>query len=79
MTQAVTEEELVDDEYYEDTLEEMKTQCGKFGKFSKTFEPCKDFFLDIVLFCCLLLALRQKRYHIFLSISDIYLNSGNNK
>ena len=37
LTQAVTEEELVDDEYYEDTLEEMKTECGKFGKFSKTF------------------------------------------
>lgn len=32
LTQVVTEEELVNDEDYEDILEDMKVECGKFGK-----------------------------------------------
>nr|GEX13266.1 splicing factor U2af large subunit B-like isoform X4 [Tanacetum cinerariifolium] len=32
LMQVVTEEELVNDEEYEDIMEEMKMECGKFGK-----------------------------------------------
>lgn len=32
LTEVVTEDELKDDEDYEDILEDMKTECGKFGK-----------------------------------------------
>nr|GEX26903.1 protein FAR1-related sequence 5 [Tanacetum cinerariifolium] len=32
LMQAVTEEELINDEDYEDIIEEMKIECGKFGK-----------------------------------------------
>ncbi|CAA3018353.1 splicing factor U2af large subunit B [Olea europaea subsp. europaea] len=31
LTQVVTEDELKDDEDYEDILEDMRTECGKFG------------------------------------------------
>lgn len=32
LTQVVTEDELRDDEDYEDILEDMRTECEKFGK-----------------------------------------------
>lgn len=32
LTQVVTEDELRDDEDFEDILEDMRTECGKFGK-----------------------------------------------
>lgn len=37
LTQVVTEEELVNDEDYEDILEDMKLECGKFGKVPLEF------------------------------------------
>lgn len=39
LTQAVTEEELVNDEYYEDILEDMKTECGQFGTLVNVVIP----------------------------------------
>ena len=33
LTQVVNEDELKDDEDYEDILEDMRTECGKFGKY----------------------------------------------
>ncbi|GJY15081.1 splicing factor U2af large subunit B-like protein isoform X1 [Tanacetum coccineum] len=35
LMQVVTEEELINDEDYEEIMEDMKIECGKFGKFSK--------------------------------------------
>lgn len=32
LTQVVTEDELKDDEDYEDIVEDMRLECGKFGK-----------------------------------------------
>ena len=34
LTQAVTEKELVNDADFEDILEDMKIECGQYGKFS---------------------------------------------
>ncbi|GKC37823.1 splicing factor U2af large subunit B isoform X3, partial [Tanacetum coccineum] len=39
LTQAVTEKELVNDEYYEDILEDMKTECGQFGTLVNVIIP----------------------------------------
>ncbi|KAI7746581.1 hypothetical protein M8C21_005735 [Ambrosia artemisiifolia] len=39
LTQVVTEEELVNDEEYEDILEDMKTECGKFGSLVNVVIP----------------------------------------
>ena len=32
LTQVVNEDELKDDEDYEDIVEDMRLECGKFGK-----------------------------------------------
>lgn len=32
LTQAITADVLVDDEEYEEILEDMREECGKFGK-----------------------------------------------
>lgn len=34
LSQVVTEDQLKDDEDYEEILEDMKSECGKFGKLS---------------------------------------------
>ncbi|GJS09736.1 splicing factor U2af large subunit B isoform X2 [Tanacetum coccineum] len=39
LTQVVTEEELVNDEDYEDILEDMKIECGKFGNLVNVVIP----------------------------------------
>ncbi|KAK9054229.1 hypothetical protein SSX86_025307 [Deinandra increscens subsp. villosa] len=39
LTQVVTEEELVNDEDYEDILEDMKIECGKFGSLVNVVIP----------------------------------------
>ncbi|PWA84250.1 splicing factor U2af large subunit B [Artemisia annua] len=39
LTQVVTEEELVNDEDYEDILEDMKLECGKFGNLVNVVIP----------------------------------------
>ncbi|XP_076960711.1 splicing factor U2af large subunit A-like isoform X2 [Bidens hawaiensis] len=39
LTQVVTEEELVNDEEYEDILEDMKVECGKFGSLVNVVIP----------------------------------------
>ncbi|PWA80159.1 splicing factor U2af large subunit B [Artemisia annua] len=39
LTQAVTEKELVNDEDYEEILEDMKTECGKFGTLVNVIIP----------------------------------------
>ncbi|GJR42133.1 splicing factor U2af large subunit B-like protein isoform X1 [Tanacetum coccineum] len=36
LMQVVTEEELINDEDYEDIMEDMKIECGKFGKIQAT-------------------------------------------
>ncbi|KAI3761048.1 hypothetical protein L1987_51454 [Smallanthus sonchifolius] len=39
LTQVVTEEELINDEDYEDILEDMKVECGKFGSLVNVVIP----------------------------------------
>ncbi|XP_021992610.1 splicing factor U2af large subunit B isoform X1 [Helianthus annuus] len=39
LTQVVTEEELVNDEDYEDIMEDMKIECGKFGSLVNVVIP----------------------------------------
>ncbi|KAJ0542843.1 putative RNA recognition motif domain, U2 snRNP auxilliary factor, large subunit, splicing factor [Helianthus annuus] len=39
LTQVVTEEELINDEDYEDILEDMKIECGKFGSLFNVVIP----------------------------------------
>nr|XP_043614294.1 splicing factor U2af large subunit A-like isoform X2 [Erigeron canadensis] len=39
LTQVVTEEELINDEDYEDILEDMKIECGKFGDLVNVVIP----------------------------------------
>lgn len=47
LTQVVNEEELKDDEDYEDILDDMRTECGKFGKL---FEQYLFYLLCIISF-----------------------------
>ncbi|KAI3768059.1 hypothetical protein L2E82_18491 [Cichorium intybus] len=39
LTQVVIEDELKDDENYEDILEDMKAECGKFGRLVNVIFP----------------------------------------
>ncbi|XP_023771626.2 splicing factor U2af large subunit B-like [Lactuca sativa] len=42
LTQVVTEDELKDDEDYQDILEDMKIECGKFGSLVNVVIPCPN-------------------------------------
>ncbi|XP_058228604.1 splicing factor U2af large subunit B-like isoform X2 [Rhododendron vialii] len=39
LTQAVNVDELIDDEVYEDIIEDMRVECGKFGTLEKVVIP----------------------------------------
>lgn len=48
LTQVVTADELKDDEEYEDILEDMRTEGGKFGKYLEFCFPTWPFLFNLV-------------------------------